>query len=126
MGQPLLALDLKNAPDAVKQPLCSSSRLERAIGVIYRCAKGPCTMHRFSGSSYRIPARQRTCTQHVAVTLSTSSEMSSIELWQLTLCSHSNSGCDGIVHRGQLTASAVHYCCQLLFDCCVPLMCSAA
>jgi hypothetical protein len=36
VGQPLMALDLKNAPEAVKQPLCSASRLERAIGVIYR------------------------------------------------------------------------------------------
>lgn len=33
-----MALDLKNALGAVKQPLCSASRLERAIGVIYRCA----------------------------------------------------------------------------------------
>ena len=40
-GKATLALDLKNAPDAVKQPLCSASRLERAIGVIYRCVQEP-------------------------------------------------------------------------------------
>jgi hypothetical protein len=40
-----MALDLKHAPEAVKQPLCSASRLERAIGVIYRCT------HKADGSS---------------------------------------------------------------------------
>ena len=109
-----MALDLKNAPDAVKQPLCSASRLERAIGVIYRCAPGiasrqdmdcpPC-MHHTQVLSQLVHRETARSVDYQIFGPSKPVSVSLISFWQLTLWLHSNSGCSRIVHRRQLAAS---------------------